>query len=222
MNAVITAYYAHYCFLDYNFGWVADLDQSLASALEFAKKAVTLDDTDSTARWILSLVCTMMHNYGEARAHIEKALEFNPNDTEARCIYGNVLSFIGEPEKALEEFEIAKRHNPFDLSWLPWVKGMAYFTARRYAEAIETFSQIHDPNHEINYWLAASYAHAGQLTEARAKLREFLLIAERDMAYFPDQNSQEWMNYLDRSLPYEDRRDLHHLCEGLRKAGLPI
>jgi hypothetical protein len=42
------------------------------------------------------------------------------------------------------------------------------------------------------------------------------------MAHFPGQNSQEWMDYLERQSPYEDRRDLDHLCEGLRKAGLPI
>ncbi|WP_143744488.1 adenylate/guanylate cyclase domain-containing protein, partial [Mesorhizobium prunaredense] len=54
-NAVITAYYAHYCFLDYNFGWVLDADQSLTSALEFGKQAVTLDDAESSARWVLSL-----------------------------------------------------------------------------------------------------------------------------------------------------------------------
>jgi hypothetical protein len=69
---------------------------------------------------------------------------------------------------------------------------------------------------------AASYALAGRLAEARAKLREFLRVAERDMAHFPGQNSQEWMDYLERQSPYEDRRDLDHLCEGLRKAGLPI
>lgn len=221
-NAVITAYYAHYCFLDYNFGWVLDADQSLRSALQFGKQAVTLDDADSTARWVLSLVYLMMRNYDEARVHIEKALELNPNDTEARGIYGDFLTYVGEPEKGLEQFEIAKRHNPFDMSWLPWVKGTAYFTARRYAEAINTFNQIHNPNHEINYWLAASYGHAGRFDEARAKLREFLRIAKRDMAQFPDRNSQAWMTFFDRSIPYKDRRNLDHLCDGLRKAGLPL
>ena len=222
MNALIKAYYSQYCYMDYNFDWVADLDRALKTALEFAKQAVTLDDADSTARWILSLAHLLMRNYEDARVHIEKAIELNANDTEARAVYGLFLTWIGEPEKALEQFEIAKRHNPFDISWLPWVKGIAYFTARRYGEAIDSFNQIHDPNHEINYWLAASYAHAGRAAEARAKLQEFLRLAERDMAHFPGQNPQQWMNYLHRPNPYMDRRDLDHLCDGLRKAGLPI
>ena len=45
-------------------------------------------------------------------------------------------------------------------------------------------------------------------------------IAKRDMAHFPGQNPQEWLNYLHRPNPYMDRRDLDHLCDG--KAGLPI
>src|SRR5262249_25170063 len=163
-----------------------------------------------------------MRNYAEARVHAEKAIELNPNDTEARGIYGSLLTYIGEPERALEQIEIAKRPNPFDMSWTHWVKGIAYFTARRYDSAIDTFNRIHDPNQEVHCYLAASYALADCLPESRAELREFLRVAERDMAHFPGQDPQGWMNYLNRASPYLHRRDLDHLCDGLRKAGLPL
>ena len=51
---------------------------------------------------------------------------------------------------------------------------------------------------------------------------DFLHIAERDMAHFPVQDAQGWMEYLNRAAPYLHRRDLDHLCDGVRKAGLPI
>ncbi len=222
MNALIKAFYAHYCHMDYILDWVPDLDRSLKTALEFAKQAVTLDDGDSTPRWILGAVFVTMHNYAEARVHAEKAIELNPNDTEARAHYGSYLTYIGEPEEALQQLEVARRRNPFGMSWSPWVEGIAYFTARRYDEAIDTFNQIHEPAHEVIYYLAASYALAGRFPDASAKLREFLRVAERDMAHFPGQDPQGWMNYLDRASPYSHRRDLDHLCAGLRKAGLPI
>ncbi len=222
MNAPIKAFYANYCLIAYFFDWVPDLDRSLNTALEFAKQAVTLDDGDSSARWILGHVLATMRNYAEARVHAEKSIELNPNDTEARGIYAYLLTCIGEPEKALEQIELAKRHNPLGFSWTPWVKGIAYFTARRYDKAIDTLNQIHDPNQEVDCYLAASYALADRLPEARAKLQEFLRLAERDMAHFPGRDSQEWMNYLDRASPYQNRRDLDHLCTGLRKAGLPV
>jgi len=222
MNAPIMAFYANYCHIAYFLDWVPDLDRSLKTALEFAKQAVTLDDGDSTVRWILGHALVTARSYVEARVHAEKAIELNPNDTEARAMYGNLLTYIGEPEKALEQIELAKRHNPFDMSWTPWVKGIAYFTARRYDDAIDTFNRIHDPNQEVNCYLVASCALAGRLPEARARLLEFLRVTERDMAHFPGQDSQGWMNYLNRAGPYLHRRDLDHLCKGLRMAGLPI
>jgi TolB-like protein/protein involved in temperature-dependent protein secretion len=221
-NALIKAFYANYCCIAYLLDWVPDLERSLETALELAKQAVTLDDGDSTGRWILGHVLLTARSYAEARVHAEKAIELNPNDTEARAMYGNLLTYIGEPEKALEQMELAKRHNPFDMSWTHWVKGVPYFTARRYEEAIDTFNRMHDPNQEVHCYLAASYALADRLHEARAELRNFLHIAERDMAHFPGQDAQGWMNYLNRAGPYLHRRDLNHLCDGVRRAGLPI
>jgi TolB-like protein/DNA-binding SARP family transcriptional activator len=222
LNALIKAFYANYCVIAYFLDWAPDLDRSLKTALEFAKQAVTLDDGDSTVRWILGHALVTARSYAEARVHAEKAIELNPNDTEARAMYGNLLTYIGEPEKGLEQIELAKRHNPFDWSWTHWVKGIAYFTARRYGEAIATFNRMHDPNQEVHCYLAASYALADRLHEARAELRKFLHIAERDMTHFPGQDAQGWMNYLNRAGPYLHRRDLDHLCDGVRKAGLPI
>jgi hypothetical protein len=74
-----------------------------------------------------------------------------------------------------------KRHDPVDLTWYPGI-GMALFTANRYEEAIEAFGQIHEPSHEIMYWLAASYAHLGRIREAHDQ--EFLRFAQRDMTDF--------------------------------------
>ena len=222
MNALIRAFYANYCCIAYLFDWVANIEQSLETALEFAKQAVTLDDGDSTARWILGHVLLTARSHAEARVHAEKAIELNPNDTYARAMYGNFLTCIGEPITGLKHIELAKRQDPFELSWTHWVKGSAYFTARRYDEAIETFNRMHDPNQEVHCYLAASYAFADRLHEARAELGKFLHIAERDMAHFPAQDAEGWMKYLNRAAPYLHQRDLDHLCAGVRKAGLPI
>jgi hypothetical protein len=42
------------------------------------------------------------------------------------------------------------------------------------------------------------------------------------MAHFPGELADWWKRYLQRSFPYQDPRDFEHLCEGMRKAGLPI
>ena len=220
-NARAHAYYANTCFVEYEAHWVVDRDRSLRNALQFAKRAVTLDGADTAARWTLGSVYLYMRDYAEARVHIEKACRLNPNDNTARGIYGLFLCHVGEAEKAIEELELVRRRNPLDPLWVPWVMGIAYFTARRYEEAIATLIQIHEPINEVRGWLSASYALAGHLDQAKAMLREFLAVAEHDMAVFPGQRLSDWVPYWHGAIEYQDQRDFDHLFDALRKAGMP-
>ena len=108
------------------------------------------------------------------------------------------------------------------MAWLPWVKGQAYFGAHRYEDAITTFNQVRELNDEANAWLAASYALAGLNVEARNAMQQFMDLAKRHRRHIPDQQPEQWVKYIDRIFPYQHRRDLEHLLEGFRLAGLPI
>jgi tetratricopeptide (TPR) repeat protein len=124
----------------------------------------------------------------------------------------------GQPDAAIEQLDLVKRHNPFDLYWVPWVKGIAFFTAHRYEEAIAVLKQIPEPINEIRGWLAASYAQAGRLVEAKARLDEFLRVAKHDMVVYPGDRLRLGA-ILYAALEYRDKRDFDHLFEGLRRRG---
>ncbi len=159
--------------------------------------------------------------YDDARVHLEKALASNPNDTEARLYYGLYLSATGQPDAAIEQIALAKKHNPFDSYWIPWISGVAFFTARRYRDAIAALSQISEPINEIRGWLAASYAHEGRLHEAKTSLDEFLRVAKDDMVIYPGERLKDWEAYWHAAMEYRNQQDFDHLFDGLRKAGLP-
>jgi adenylate cyclase len=201
--------------------WTEDREKALGKAYELARRAVGLDESDSFTRWMLGVVHLFRREYDKARLELEKAIEMNPNDPEARGIYGLFLSAVGEAERGIEQFDIAKRHNPFDYSWMPWVKGIAYFTAHRYEEAIAVLKEVRDPINEVRGWLVASYAHAGHLAEAKSMLEEFLRVAEHDMAVFPGRRLSDWESYWHCAIEYRDKEDFDHLFAALRKAGLP-
>jgi len=208
-----------YC-IDYIFGWAEESGKPLATALTLAQRAVLLDDADCRARWLLGYVHIFRREYEEAHAHLRTAIALNPNDVEARGVYGIYLFAVGEADAALEQFDIAKRHNPFEFNWVILCRAVALFTARRYEEAVATLKGMHNPNNEVRLWLAASYAGAGCLSEARATLTEFLDVAEREMAQFPGRKLADWQPHLRRFVQYRDLREFDHLSAALRTAGL--
>ena len=207
-------------FYDYMAGWTEDLPASLDMSFEFAQRAVLLDETDSFAHTMLGMIHLFRREYDQARSEILAGVALNPNDFLARRYYGIFLTATGDPEGGIAQIELGKRLNPFDTRGFPWNMGIACFTARRYEEAISALKQARNPINEVRGWLAASYAHAGRLQEARSTLEEFLRIAEHDMAVFPGRKLRNWEAFWHGTFEYQDQREFDHLFEALQKAGL--
>ena len=206
--------------LDWMAHWVVDRDEDLVAAFECAKRSVALDDTHSTAQTTLGMVHMLRREFYDARHHHERALVLNPNDSIALGYYGIYLTAIGHVDEAFTQFDQSARINPLQPDWVDWLRGITFFTARRYDEAIASLRTIKDPINEVRGWLAASYAGAGRLDEARATLEEFLRVAEEDMAVFPGRKIAAWEPYWHGALEYQNEADFEHLFTALRKAGL--
>ncbi len=201
--------------------WVEDRVATLMTAYESAKTAITLDESFSEALATLGSIQVCRREYGDAQHNLERAIQLNPNDTQALGLYGYFLVAVGRVDEALTQLELSTRINPFQAEWVDWVKGMAYFTARRYDDAIGILRTIKDPVNEVRGWLAASYAGAGRYDEARATLTVFLRIAEDDMVEFPGHVPDAWKNYWRGiAVQYQDEADFEHLYDALTKSGL--
>lgn len=208
-------------FLNWMAHWVPNREQAMSTALAAAKKAVGLDKTDSVSLTILGEIQLFRREFEEAGYHIERALEVNPNDSLALGVYGLYLTSVGRASEAVTHYDDSARINPLDVDWISWLRGITLFTARQYDEAISVLRTIQDPINEVRGWLAASYAKAGRLDEARAKLQDFLEAAKVDMAKFPGDTLSDWEEYWHGAIAYEDAADFEHLLEALRLAGMP-
>jgi TolB-like protein/Flp pilus assembly protein TadD len=208
-----------YC-LDHLFGWTDDRKHALEQAIVLARRAVAADQRDSRTRTLLGFALLYRREFEEARAQLRAAIGLNQNDEEAHAIYGIVLTAVGEHDAALEQFEIARRYNPFEFNWVTACRGIALFSARRYQDAIDTLIQLPEPNNEVRCWLAASYVKAGRIDEARATLAKFLAEAERDMPDFPGRSLERWKPHLRGFMEYRDACDSEHLFDALAAAGL--
>jgi TolB-like protein/Flp pilus assembly protein TadD len=207
-------------FMDWMAHWVDDREKSLAIAYECAKKAVALDDTDGTAYAALGMCHIYHREFDDARHCFERALMLNPNDCHSLSRFGFYLTAVGRIDEALTNFDQSARINPLQPERVDWMRGITFFTARRYDEAIVSLRTIHDPINEVRGWLAASYAGAGRLDEARAMLEEFLRVAEDDMAVFPGRKFAAWEPFWHGAIEYQNEADFEHLYDALHKAGL--
>jgi adenylate cyclase len=201
--------------------WVEDRSTTLIAAYESARTAVTLDESFSEALATLGSIQVCLREYGDAQRSLERAIQLNPNDTDALGLYGYFLVSVGRVDEALIQLEHSSRINPFQSDVVYWVKGCAYFTARRYDEAIGMFRSITNPVNEVRGWLAASYAGAGRDDEARATLEEFLRVAEDEIEIFPGNVPGAWKNYWHGiAIQYQDEANFDHLYDALIKSGL--
>jgi adenylate cyclase len=116
-----------YVIEDFN-NWWDPSDPPLDHALEYAAKAVALNNTDSKAQLMLGNVYHDRGEYEEAGVHLERALELNPNDADAFAFMGIYRTSIGKPDEAIQFFRKAIRLNPYYPAWYLWVLGRAYYT----------------------------------------------------------------------------------------------
>jgi tetratricopeptide (TPR) repeat protein len=200
--------------------WADDLDKVVAEAFDAAKEALARDATDSMVQAHLGMLHMYRREFDEGGLRFAEAIRLNPNDSRALGLYGLFLAAIGRAEQGIDQFEQAERLNPLRPGWLNRLKGIAYFSAGRFADAIAGFRANEAPINQERGWLAASYAQAGRLEEARAHLRDFLGVAEREMAVLAGPTVGVWRSCW-RPIEYQHDRDFDRLFDGLRKAGLP-
>jgi tetratricopeptide (TPR) repeat protein len=120
--------------------------------------------------------------------------------------------YDGKPNEALEVLDKAMRLNPhFPFLYLDAL-GEAYFTLRRYEEAIDTYREMLARNptaQRQRMFLAASYAQAGRLEDAAWEVAELLTL---DPGFT--------LEHVPEVAPFRDPEPVGRLLDGLRKAGL--
>ena len=192
--------------------WWDPSDHPLEHALEYATKAISLDNTDSKAQLMLGHVYEERGEYQEAKVHLERALELNPNDADGFAYMAVYLESIGKPGEAIECYLKAMRLNPYYPAWYLWKLGTAYFSTKQYEMALAPLREALDRNPKMKRArlnLAASYSQLDRIEEAQEQVKKLLadhtdvsVKTESQLEHVSDENLDLWL-------------------EALRKAGLP-
>ena len=186
-------------------------DVGLQEAYALAKRAVELDQNESTCFAMLGHVCLRRRSFDQALQYAQRAIELNPTNPWNRADIGDILIHIGRVEDGLTSFRLTREIDPyFDEAWYWRAMGQAYMILHRYKEALETFERVQAPPARILALAAGCHARLNDFDRAEAATAECL-------AREPKFSIKHFIS----KEPFKFPADAEHLAESLRLAGLP-
>ncbi len=194
--------------IDWRYSWTESPEEALDKALELARQAILLDETDARGFGELGFVHLYRKEHESSINAYVRALALNPNDADLMSDMADALAHSGRSEEAVGLLQKATRLNPFYPDQYLWHLGGAYYNLKRYDEAIEAVLRMHNPT-EGRRLLAASYAQLGKTREAQEQ-------AAKVLRAHPNFSIGRWASVQ----PDKYEEDLEHFVEGLKKAGL--
>jgi adenylate cyclase len=192
------------------YNWSPDREAAIQTIVSELNIALSLDENDSDVHRILAAVNVNYNEHQTAWYHQQRALTLNPNNDLIVVQNGEILTWMGQPEEGIEWIKKAMRLNPHHPERFWSHLGRAYFVARRYQEAIDSFRRITKPDQFHHAFLAAAYTMAGDQEAAKPHVKSVLSI---DPAFRIETYMQ--------TLHYQRPEDSEHHRAALIRAGLP-
>ena len=201
---------------EFDDGWSTNPEAAGDRALEFAHKALELDEHDSYAHLVLSFAYWHVKSDFElAKNQLDAAIELNPNYYWNYC-YGCWFSACyGDLETSVYQAKEAIRRNPLLPNGCLHSQGIAEYLSGRYEDAIKTLCQISKLEARGYACLAACHAQLGRVDEAQ-KIAKECVEHSGDCAM----NIEDWRNFWFAQLKFKEATPVDHLVDGLDKAGL--
>jgi adenylate cyclase len=198
---------------DVNFNWTQDRGESIRLGLDYAARALELDDSIPQIYLTRSVLYLAQRRYDAAIEAARRTVEVHPNYTDGHAGLAFVLSYSGNFAEALTAIRRAKELNPqYSYVYLA-VEGRIQFQMKQYPAALELIEKsiLRNPVFDrTQLMLAAIYAELGELDDAAWAVEEALTI--RSDISLADER---------RASNYKKPQDLNHYIDALRKAGVP-
>ncbi len=177
----------------------------LRTAMEHAKKALSLDDSLGGAHGLLGNIYIMRKEYEKGIREAERAVELEPNGADAHAFLGMGLRFADRAEEAIPILKKAIRLDPHAPGWYLHVLAATYREIEKYEEAIkwgEKAVQQNPKNVLSRVVLCSIYSLAGRMDKASAQAKEIMRLnpkfsVERIARTDPQKNQAVKKRYID-------------------------
>ena len=185
--------------------------ESLARAIQLAKKCIAIEDSPGAHR-TLAHSYVLMRKHEAAIAEAEKALKLHPNSADSHATLSYMLMFADRPQEALPLIERAIRLNPYPPEWYFRCLAITYRSLGQYEEALAAAKKgVHAQPDSLfaHTCLATCYSLLGREEEARAEAAEILRISPKFS-----------LEYARKTWPFKNQAYKELVIGALRKAGL--
>jgi tetratricopeptide (TPR) repeat protein len=184
--------------------------EALEQAFVYARKAIDLDEFDSDTHAAMGKMYLAQNKFDLAEAHLDRAIECNPNAYGAFCAKSWVLALSGRASEVGVCGTTALKLNPLapDECLLSMI--VAQYTERKYDEALVMLSRILKPDANSETWRAACLAQLGRDDEAQLAAENAIRIGGDFIRH------ADWL----RVWTFKYSIDLEHFIDGLYKSGV--
>ncbi len=92
-------------------------NEGVPKAKEAAKRALAIDDSDAGAHLVLAIAAHWYDwDWAAAESEFKRAIELNPNSSDALWYYGWFLASMGRDDQAIVEVKRSQQIDPLSLS----------------------------------------------------------------------------------------------------------
>jgi adenylate cyclase len=196
-------------------GWSESREESLLRAVELAKKALALDDSDPMIHALWGAIYLRQGRYDQAIAEGERSVALGPNQADPHFLLAMYLSHTGRYKEAVPLIRKAMRLNPYYPSTYLELLSRVYLQMGEYEEAVEAFKMlvVREPHRIVGHvGLAIAYIRLGRNEQARSEVAEVLRL-------FPEFSLEVHRKQL--HLMVMNPAIVESDIEALREAGLP-
>jgi len=190
--------------------WCSARREALMQATQLSQKAIALDEFDSFAHMVMGWAYMYLEKFGLAEAHLDRAIDCNPNDYDAYCIKSWLLAFTGRGAEVSVCGARALQLNPLAPDQCLSGIATARYTEGNYVSALEMLERVGDPSDQSEALRAACLFQLGRESEARRAAARAVDLGGEFL------QRKEWSD----QWPFKHPGDREHFLNGLYKAGV--
>lgn len=188
--------------------WCESREAALTQAVDFARKAGSLDEYNSFAHMALGWAYLNQKKFDLAEVYLDRAIDCNPNDYDSYCIKSWLLAMTGRGPEVSFCGTRALQLNPLAPDDCLLGITIAHYTEAKYETALDLLERIRDPSGYSEALRAACLAQLGDEDKAKDVAAKAFELGGDFIRH------RGWLDFF----PFKYPRDLEHFISGLIKA----